>query len=115
MDAASKVPLFGARAYAKKQSQELADALAENQRLRAHLTSIGGLEAAELQRLRDGLAAQVTDQRALLDSLHAEVNNLRTQVVTTREEQVLQEIGIYEYRHPLSGGRIPRKTQATPS
>jgi len=66
------------------------------------LTSIGGLEAAELQRLRDGLAAQVTDQRALLDSLHAEVNNLRTQVVTTREEQVLQEIGIYEYRHPLS-------------
>ncbi|MFQ6397582.1 DUF4041 domain-containing protein [Nocardia sp. KC 131] len=92
---APKVPLFGTRAYAKRQSQELADTLTENQRLRAHLASLGGLEATELQRLRDQLAAQITDQQTLLDSL-------RTQVISTREEQVLQEIGIYEYRHPLS-------------
>ncbi|MFI1919377.1 DUF4041 domain-containing protein [Nocardia sp. NPDC020380] len=92
---AAKVPLLGARAYAKRQSQELVDALAENQRLRAQLASIGGLEATELQRLRDQLAAQVTEQQALL-------GNLRAQVINTREEQVLQEIGIYEYRHPLS-------------
>ncbi|MEU2258253.1 DUF4041 domain-containing protein [Nocardia xishanensis] len=90
-----KVPLFGTRAYAKRQSQELADALTENQRLRAQLASVGGLEVAELQRLRDQRAAEITDQQTLLDSL-------RTQVISTREEQVLQEIGIYEYRHPLS-------------
>jgi hypothetical protein len=47
---AAKVPLFGARAHAKKQSQVLADALADNQRLRAHLASTGGLEIADLQR-----------------------------------------------------------------
>ncbi|WP_297628201.1 DUF4041 domain-containing protein [Nocardia sp.] len=92
---AEKVPLFGTRAYAKRQSQELADALTENQRLQAQLASIGGLEVAELQRLRGQLAAQIIDQQTLLGSL-------RTQVVSTREEQVLQEIGIYEYRHPLS-------------
>ncbi|MFX0581140.1 DUF4041 domain-containing protein [Nocardia nepalensis] len=92
---AAKVPLFGARAHAKKQSQELADALAENQKLRAQLASTGGLEIAELQQLRNQYAAQVTEQQALLDSL-------RTQVINTREESVLQEIGIYEYRHPLS-------------
>ncbi|WP_431972542.1 DUF4041 domain-containing protein [Nocardia sp. bgisy134] len=92
---APKVPLLGARAHAKRQSEELADALSDNQRLRAHLTSTGGLEVAELQRLRDQLAAQITEQQTLLDSL-------RTQVVNTREDQVLQEIGIYEYRHPLS-------------
>ncbi|MFD7843601.1 DUF4041 domain-containing protein [Nocardia sp. NPDC059764] len=92
---AAKVPLLGARAYAKKQSQELAEAVTENQRLRAHLASIGGLEAAGLQHLRDQLATQVTEQQVLLD-------NLRTQVINTRDEQVLQEIGIYEYRHPLS-------------
>ncbi|MFE3986966.1 DUF4041 domain-containing protein [Nocardia tengchongensis] len=92
---AEKVPLFGTRAYAKRQSQELADALTENQRLRAQLANLGGLEVAELQRLRDGLAAQVTDQQTLLDTV-------RKQVIVTREEQVLQEIGIYEYRHPLS-------------
>lgn len=91
----ASVPLFGARGFAKKRSQELADALEEIQRLRSRLTSTGGLEVAELQRLRDQLAAQVTGQQALLDSLRAEI-------VNTREEQVLQEIGIYEYRHPLS-------------
>jgi uncharacterized HAD superfamily protein/predicted transport protein len=92
---APKVPLFGTRAYAKRQSQELADALTENRQLRAKLASLGGLEVAELQRLRDQLALQITDQQKLLDSL-------RTQVISTREEQVLQEIGIYEYCHPLS-------------
>lgn len=91
----SSVPLFGARGFAKKQSQELAEALAEIQRLRAQLTSTGGLELAELQRLRDQCAAQVTEQQAQLD-------NLRMQIVNTREEMILQEIGIYEYRHPLS-------------
>ena len=92
---APKVPLFGTRAYAKRQSQELADALAENRRLRAHLASLGGLETTELQRLRDQYAAQVTEQQMLLDSL-------RAQVIQTSEEALLQEIGIYEYRHPLS-------------
>lgn len=91
----SKVPLFGARAHAKRQSQELADALADNQRLRAHLATTGRMEVAELQRLRDQLAAQVTEQQAQLDSL-------RAQLVNTRDEQVLQEIGIYESRHPLT-------------
>ncbi|MFD4461743.1 DUF4041 domain-containing protein [Nocardia sp. NPDC058480] len=91
----AKVPLFGARALAKRQSAELADAIAENQRLRAQLTALGGLETAQLQQLRDQLATQVTDDQAMLDALRAEV-------ISTRDEQVLQEIGIYEYRHPLS-------------
>ncbi len=91
----AKVPLFGARAHAKKQSQELADALAENQRLRAQLASTGGLEIADLQQKREQIAAQVASEQALLYSLQA-------QLINTREKSVLQEIGIYEYRHPLS-------------
>ncbi|MEV4127419.1 DUF4041 domain-containing protein [Nocardia sp. NPDC049707] len=92
---AGKVPLLGARAYAKRQSQVLAEALADNQRLRAQLDSTGGLEIIELQRLRNQLAAQITAEQAQLD-------DLRSQLIKTREEQVLQEVGIYEYRHPLS-------------
>lgn len=92
---APKVPLLGTRAYAMRQSQELADTLAENQRLRAQLASTGGLEIAELQRLCEQYAAQVAAEQARLD-------HLQTQVVKTQEEQMLQEIGIYEYRHPLS-------------
>nr|WP_038550395.1 DUF4041 domain-containing protein [Nocardia nova] len=90
-----KVPVFGTRAYAKRQTQELADAQAENQRLRAQLTSLGGLETSELQRKRDEIATQLTSEQELLHSL-------QNQVAHTREELVLQEIGIYEYRHPLS-------------
>ncbi|MGW5517159.1 DUF4041 domain-containing protein [Nocardia africana] len=92
---AAKVPMFGTRAYAKRQSQELAEAHAENQRLRAQLASLGGLEITELQRKRDEIAAQLTSEQALLHSL-------QEQVIHTREELVLQEIGIYEYHHPLS-------------
>ncbi|WP_225728623.1 MULTISPECIES: DUF4041 domain-containing protein [unclassified Nocardia] len=107
--AVSKVPMFGVRAYAKRQSQDLAAALTEIQRLRAELSSIGGLEVAELQRYREQLAVQVTAEQARLDSVRTEVtnaqgelNSVRTQVINAEEEQVLQEIGIYRYRHPLS-------------
>ncbi|CAM4519591.1 DUF4041 domain-containing protein [Nocardia ninae] len=91
----ARVPKFGARAYAKRQSQDLADALAEIQRLRDELASFGGLEIAELQRYREQLGAQVAAEQARLDSV-------RTQVVGTQEEQLLEEIGIYRYRHPLA-------------
>ena len=35
-------------------------------------------------------------------SLEAELNGLRAQVVKTQETEILQEVGLYEYRHPLS-------------
>jgi hypothetical protein len=62
------VPIFGARAHAKRQSQELAAALAENQRLRAELASFGGLEIVEIQRRREQIAVQITSELARLDS-----------------------------------------------
>ncbi|MBY8863891.1 DUF4041 domain-containing protein [Nocardia sp. CA2R105] len=91
----AKVPMFGTRGYAKRQSQDLAEALAEIQRLRAELAGFGGLEVAELQRYHEQLAAQVTAEQARLESV-------RREVINTQEEQVLQEVGIYRYRHPLS-------------
>ncbi|MGN2638306.1 DUF4041 domain-containing protein [Nocardia takedensis] len=87
--------MFGSRAYAKQQGEDLASVRAELDRLRAQMAGSGVLEVAELERLRDGLAAQVTEQQAVLDEL-------RARIVTTREAEILQEIGIYEYRHPLS-------------
>ncbi|OXR39953.1 DUF4041 domain-containing protein [Nocardia cerradoensis] len=90
-----RVPLFGARAYARQQSQELSDLQVENHRLREQLERTGGLEIAAMRQLRDQLAAQITTEQAHLDELRAEI-------VNTRDEQMLQEIGIYEYHHPLS-------------
>lgn len=92
---AEKVPLFGARGYAKRQSRELTEALDENRRLRAQLEQIGGPGIVDMQRLRDRLETEITEKQAVRDEL-------LTQVVNLDEEHILQEIGIYEYRHPLS-------------
>ncbi|MBF6352925.1 DUF4041 domain-containing protein [Nocardia flavorosea] len=91
----SKVPLFGARAYAKRQADELAEALVENRWLREQLEQIGGLGIGDLQRLQAQLEAQIAEHQAVRD-------DLVEQVVDMREQHLLQEIGIYEYRHPLS-------------
>jgi hypothetical protein len=39
------------------------------------------------------------EQKALLDS---ELADLRQRVALTQEEEILQEVGIYTYRHPLN-------------
>jgi hypothetical protein len=100
---------------------------AEVQSLRAEvqrLSRLDVLETADLERRRDSLAAEIAQQRIQLErerteaveSLQAEqadamsekarlmsrLDELRQSVVTTAEEAVLQEVGIYEYRHPLS-------------
>lgn len=118
-----KVPLFGARAHARRlaveleQSQlqarstaeELADARREMERL-------GVMEVADLERERDRLQVQVEAQRTTLRQEAAEarakmasekielenkLSELRQAVVTTEETSILQEVGVYQYRHPL--------------
>jgi chromosome segregation ATPase len=62
---------------------------------------------AELQQLRvqrDALAAASAEAERLtlaLAKLRAEQAELAGQVVETRETAILQEAGIYQYRHPL--------------
>lgn len=118
-----KVPVFGARAYARRLAveleqsqmqarsteQELSDARREMERL-------GVMEVADLERERDRLQVQVEAQRTTLRKEAAEARarmtrekielegklaELRGAVVTTEETSILQEVGVYEYRHPL--------------
>jgi hypothetical protein len=96
---AVKVPLFGARSVARQHAEE-AD------RLRAELDRLGALDVAELAALRDRLTHEVTELRREATSqrvrLEGELTDLRQRIVVTREEEVLQELGVYEYHHPLS-------------
>lgn len=116
-DEAVKVPLFGARAFARKQLVELAE-------LRAQLERSGALTNLELERERDRLREEIADarnaaareselrdeqarqaQRALDEQLarkRDELARLEAGVVATEELQILQEVGLYEYRHPLT-------------
>jgi len=103
------------------------DALAaENEQLRQQVTGLLGMSidelAAEAGRVRAQVQANVEQARADLDNTNrqaaearkvrdgamaeaeAALHQLRTvraQVVATDEVAALQEVGIYEYRHPL--------------
>ena len=121
-----KPGIFGAHKRAESLLQENSDLARENERLRQQVTALLGMStdelAAEADRARQQAQARVEQARAELASVEqhaaearkvrdtalaeadAAVRNLkavRAQVVATDEVAALQEVGIYEYRHPL--------------
>lgn len=76
------------RLASKKQVQE------ENAELRSMLAGLGVTE-------RDELARQVAHLRAERDHLTAELATLRDELVETDDRLILQEVGVYQYSHPL--------------
>lgn len=103
--AVAKVPLFGARKHAHHALEELDRTNAEVARLRSELDRLGALEVADLERQRETLKDETQQMRDQLikdrSALEAELNDLRANVVKTQEAEILQEVGLYEYRHPL--------------
>lgn len=63
--------------------------------LREQLERNGALSLVEIEERKRETEAEHA-------RLEAEVETLRQDVVTTEETAVLQEVGVYEYRHPLS-------------
>lgn len=102
----TKIPLFGARKHARQRVEELGRAHAENSRLRADMDRLGVLELADLERQREALKNEITTMRSELArqkaALQREITDLKQRIVKTQETEILQEVGIYEYRHPLS-------------
>jgi len=66
----------------------------ENERLRNALAQIGVAE-------RDALAREIQSLRGEVYTLRAERDQVARDVVETRDAVILQEVGIYRYRHPL--------------
>lgn len=104
--AGSKVPFFGARKHAYQALEELDQANTEVVRLRSELDRLGALEVADLERQRAALKDETQRMREQLTkdrvTLEAELHDLRASVVKTKETEILQEVGLYEYRHPLA-------------
>ncbi len=114
---AEKIPLFGAR----RRARELADEL---HKIRDAQERLGVLSVLELERRRDELASETAASEAALaknradaiaeldgemskargekTQLETQLAALRERVVVTEEAEILQEVGIYEYRHPLT-------------
>lgn len=124
----SKIPLFGARGRARDLQRELddlrtrqrelgVDDVVELQRLRDQLRDEIASQREQLERERteaqSALAADLKTQHSEAQSelgqtrretaeLRAQFERVRSQVVITEEVALLQEVGVYEYRHPLS-------------
>ncbi|MBP2434157.1 DUF4041 domain-containing protein [Bradyrhizobium elkanii] len=92
---------------------ELEELKAERDLARQQLASIGAVPLLEIDARRrelqvqaDALNQELVHVRADIASsrnaLQKEVEEARQEIVETREAAILQEIGIYEYRHPLS-------------
>ncbi|MFI2489582.1 DUF4041 domain-containing protein [Promicromonospora kroppenstedtii] len=112
----AKVPLFGARRVARELG-------AEAEALRAELARVGALDAIQIEEERRSARQRFEDQERELeqgraaslakfsaeadaltkrrDALAAEVAGLTSQVANLEETLLLQEVGIYEYQHPL--------------
>ena len=81
--------------------------------LRAEAAALGGeraqvaslhAEVQQLQQKREALTAELSDVERLtieVPRLRAEYAALSRDLIETRETVILQEVGIYEYRHPL--------------
>lgn len=76
-------------------------AAAEAAQLHDVVARAGGAELVNLERE----VARLTDERARaaaeLSGVRAELGTVRREVVQTRETALLQEVGLYDYRHPL--------------
>lgn len=95
----SHIPLFGARGKARELAREV-------ETLRAELDRTGALSLHEIEQRRVAVEQDIAEKQAAFAQQEAELTSrlqtLEQEVVTTEDTAVLQEVGIYEYRHPLS-------------
>lgn len=103
---AASVPLFGAR----KRARELGG---EVEHLRAEVQRLGAMESVQIQqeisalreqRAREAAEAEAARQRVQgeIGALQRQVGQLKQLVVELDDAAILQEVGVYEYAHPLA-------------
>jgi len=107
------VPWFGARKFATTLLDEIDQLRAERDTLREQLTRLGALTAIQLEAKRNELESAITEQAkrleqerqtaaAALNDLKTQVDQARKAIVQTEDVALLQEAGVYAYRHPLT-------------
>lgn len=107
------IPWFGARKLAAQLATEVSDLKQQCTELREQLAKTGSLSLYELDQKRHALEQELVNQRVRLDQERAEavaatvaarakLVEMQTAIVVTEELALLQEAGVYKYRHPLS-------------
>ena len=110
---AFRIPWFGARKLAGQLATEVQVLRQQCEEMRGQLARTGALSLFELDQQRSVLHGEIATQRTRLDQdrrdalaavtdAQAKLAELQKHIVVTKELALLQEAGIYEYRHPLS-------------
>ncbi len=101
-----KIPWFGVRKLARRLIAELAEAHVQLERL-------GALTVVELEARRVELERELAEQTARLErerreaaaaveALKLQLDEVQKGIVATEDAALLQEVGVYQYRHPLT-------------
>lgn len=109
----ASVPWCGARKMARTLLAQVASLEAERDNLRAQLNQLGALSVIELEAKKkevqgalDELQLQMTRrreaERAEIEKLEKQLADARRSIVETEDLALLQAVGIYHYRHPLT-------------
>jgi hypothetical protein len=107
------MPWFGARSLARSLQRDIRDTQAECDRLRKQLEELGALTILELQARRTQLETAILNQQTQIEAdqtkaeataaaVETQIRELRKALVVTEDLTLLQEVGVYEYRHPLT-------------
>jgi len=92
----SAIELEQRKAILERETEELAATLA-----REKAESVAAVER-ETAGARDAAEKSIADLTVRQQTLEQRVSELNDQVVVTEETAILQEVGVYEYRHPLT-------------
>lgn len=118
------VPLFGARKMARALLAEIEELKAERDQLREQLSKLGALSVLQLEAKRTDLEREIAEQASRLQRERAEaaealralsstLDETRKEIVATEDLALLQEAGIYRYRHPLTDAVAYQKELAS--
>lgn len=110
------IGVFGARKAAREIEADLQKAQADlkrlglidvvaledyKQELDRNIAETQKFHSQQLEAQRSELDRLVVDRRTTVAQLERQIVELRAEVVETEEIKILQEAGLYEYRHPL--------------
>src|SRR5262245_3584908 len=108
------IPLVGARKFARLLLTELQKSRTQCKALRTELERLGHFKTADLEKEREELAAAILLQRQrlaqereaaeeALKEVRRKLEDAKKSIVVTDDTALLQEAGVYSYRHPLTG------------
>lgn len=108
-----QIPWFGARKMVRALNQSLQIIAKERDEMRQHLERLGAMSNVELEKLREKAKGELKElisqsERTRIAALEEEQGSkdrlaeIRRTIVATDELTLLQEAGVYRYRHPLT-------------